>query len=156
MVRRQLTICFSFLIISFVGLGTAKGQSQESEKQKVTAEKKPSNFTGTVEVKMFTQANNPLNCSVGSVSFQPGTRTNWHKHAGGQILLITDGIAFYQERGGVKKILNKGELVSCPPNVEHWHGASTNGAMTHLAVGPNTDKGPVTWLEKVEEHVYLK
>lgn len=93
---------------------------------------------------------------MGSVSFQPGARTNWHKHPGGQILLITEGTAFYQERGGVKRILQKGDVVSCPPNLAHWHGASATSTMTHLAVGPNTDRGAVTWLEKVEDGVYLK
>ncbi|WP_316739040.1 cupin domain-containing protein [Pedobacter aquatilis] len=115
-----------------------------------------SNFTGKVSVKMLTSAENPLDCTMGNVSFQPGARTNWHKHPGGQILMITEGTAFYQERGKPKRLIRKGEVVTCLPNVEHWHGASKDSAMTHLAVGPNTDKGKVVWLEKVGDDVYQK
>lgn len=57
------------------------------------------NFTGTVWVNMVIQAEDGLNCSIGSVTFEPGARTKWHKHPGGQILLVTQGKGRYGEKG---------------------------------------------------------
>ena len=150
--RHVLLFTFTFV----VSLTLLHAQTKEAIAVDVPAAKKHSDFTGTVSVNMYTEGKNELNCTLGSVSFQPGARTNWHKHPGGQILLITEGTAFYQERGRAKRTIKKGESVSCLPNVEHCHGASAGMAMTHLAVGPNTDHGTVIWLEKVEDSVYLK
>ena len=146
-----------YILFFFFGLPVASlAQSENSSDVKKVAGKGESNFTGSVSVKMYTEPGNPLNCTMGRVSFQPMARTNWHKHPGGQMLLVTEGIAFYQERGGKKRVLHKGEAVTCSPNVEHWHGASPDGLMTHITVGPNTEKGAVIWLEKVVDEVYLK
>lgn len=152
LIKQIFLLLFSLLAV----LPRLSAQSKRVGKDQLLSEKKQSNFSGIVSVKMFTDPKNLLNCTIGSISFEAGARTNWHKHPGGQILMITEGTAFYQERGSRKRSIRKGEVVSCLPNVEHWHGASTTGPMTHLAVGPNTDRGAVTWLEKVEDKVYLK
>jgi 4-carboxymuconolactone decarboxylase len=91
---------------------------------------------------------------MGSVTFEPGARTNWHRHPSGQILVITDGTAYYQEKGKPKQTLSKGHVVKCPPGVTHWHGATRVGSMTHLAVSPNLNMGQVVWLEKVTDEEY--
>jgi len=114
------------------------------------------NFIGAVAVKMYTDAKTGLNCSVGSVSFEAGARSKWHKHPGGQMLMVTEGKGFYQERGKPKKVILKGDFISCLPNVEHWHGAADDSSMTHVAIGPNVDQGAVTWLEHVTDAVYLQ
>ncbi|WP_231424848.1 MULTISPECIES: cupin domain-containing protein [Pedobacter] len=130
--------------------------AQESGATSINSQKKQNNFTGIVSVKMHTESKNNLDCTLGTVSFEPGARTNWHKHTGGQILLITEGTAYYQERGSKKRILEKGESVTCSPNVAHWHGAAAKSKMTHVAVGPNSNRGAVVWLEKVNDSVYSK
>ncbi|MGE8527218.1 cupin domain-containing protein [Chryseobacterium rhizosphaerae] len=61
---------------------------------------------------------------MGNVTFEPGARTKWHLHPGGQIILVTGGVGFYQEKGQPKKILHKGDVIKCSPHVEHWHGTS--------------------------------
>lgn len=100
--------------------------------------------------------NDPQNSiTVGNVTFEPGARNRWHKHPGGQILLVTDGVGYYQERGEAKKILRKGDVIKCPPNVEHWHGASSDSHFSHLAIG-NIDKEAVIWLLPVTEAEYEK
>src|SRR5947207_1677756 len=71
--------------------------------------------------------------TVGSVSFDRKARTNWHTHPKGQILLVTDGEGFYQEKGQPARQIKKGDVVTIPENVEHWHGASANSPMTHIA-----------------------
>ena len=85
-----------------------------------------------------------INCGVAKVTFQPGARTIWHSHAGGQIIVVTSGTAWYQEKGKPKQILKSGEAVVAAPGAMHWHGASPDGAMSHTVATPNQDKGGVT------------
>jgi 4-carboxymuconolactone decarboxylase len=145
----------SFLAIFMTITTDAQDKNPKGKSGGNTETDAASHFTGNTSVKMYTDAKNGLDCSVGSVSFEPGARTNWHSHAGGQILLVTEGTAFYQEKGQAKQILHKGDIATCLPNVEHWHGASPDGRMTHTAIGPNADKGPVVWLGKVDDDIYL-
>lgn len=98
------------------------------------------NFTGIVWVNMVVQAQDQLDCVIGVVTFEPGARTNWHRHPGGQVLLVTEGKGHYQERGKAVRIIQKGEVVKCPPGVEHWHGASPDTKLTHIAVATNAEK----------------
>lgn len=112
------------------------------------------NFTGTAWVNMVIQAQNGMNCTVGIVSFEPGARSAWHKHPGGQILLVTEGKGWYQERGQPIRIMQKGDVVKCLPGVEHWHGATPDSGVTHIAIGPNVEKGSAVWLKKVTGEEY--
>ncbi len=81
-------------------------------------------FTGTVWVQPLIEPDSAFNIPVGYVTFEPGARSHWHSHAGGQALLAMGGIGYYQERGKPIQILRKGDAVKCPPNTPHWHGAS--------------------------------
>ncbi|MGG7437995.1 cupin domain-containing protein [Chryseobacterium arthrosphaerae] len=93
--------------------------------------------------------------SATVVTFEPGARPKWHLHPGGQIILVTDGIGYYQEKGQQKKILHKGDVIKCPPNVEHWHGASKDSYFVQVAVTDNKN-GSVIWLQPVTEEEYYK
>jgi len=118
-------------------------------------EKAPADyFAGTVWVSMLVPNDSRLNCQVGNVVFEPGARNSWHTHPGGQILIVTDGEGYYQERGKAIQIIRKGDVVNIPPDVEHWHGASPGSGLTHIAVNTNTQKGIVVWLEKVTDEEY--
>ncbi|HEX6431422.1 MAG TPA: carboxymuconolactone decarboxylase family protein [Niastella sp.] len=111
------------------------------------------NFTGTAWLQQMV-ANDSLNqTQVGNVTFEPGARTNWHVHPAGQILLVTGGIGYYQEKGSPKKILRKGDVVKCPPNVPHWHGASSDHEFIQIAI-TNSTKGLTVWQEPVTDEVY--
>ena len=112
------------------------------------------NFTGTAWHHPIVTRDSVFNTSMGSVTFEPGARTNWHRHASGQILVITDGTAYYQEKGKAKQTLSKGQVIKCPPGVTHWHGATRDSSMTHLAISPNLELGQVVWLEKVTDEAY--
>lgn len=111
-------------------------------------------FTGTVWVKMLVPNDDTFNCQIGNVVFEPGARNNWHKHPGGQILIGTDGIGYYQEKGKPIQLLHKGDVVKILPDVIHWHGASRGNEFTHLAINTNTQKGIVEWLERVTDDEY--
>ncbi|WP_132055347.1 (R)-mandelonitrile lyase [Pseudocnuella soli] len=112
------------------------------------------NFTGTAWVNMMVTTADGFNITVGSVTFEAGARTAWHRHPKGQILIITEGQGYYQERGQPKRIMQKGDVIKCPAGIEHWHGASHLNQVTHIAIGPNAEKGSAIWLEKVTDQDY--
>lgn len=112
------------------------------------------NFTGTVWLNYLSETDTIHNVNIGSVTFEPSARTNWHYHKGGQILLVTEGKGLYQEKGKPVEKINKGDVVKCQPNIEHWHGATSTDAMTHIAVGTNTNIGGAIWLGPVTDENY--
>src|SRR3954466_13885875 len=63
----------------------------------------PQNFTGSVVVTPLFAAMPERRTSGGHVSFEPGTRSAWHTHPGGQILIVTAGVGWVQESGGEKR-----------------------------------------------------
>lgn len=91
-------------------------------------------FTGTVYVQPLVPKNANNNFSVASVTFGPGARAFWHSHPAGQTILVTDGKGLYQEKGKTIRALSKGDVVLCDPDIEHWHGASPETAMTHIVI----------------------
>ncbi|HTE09966.1 MAG TPA: cupin domain-containing protein [Chitinophagaceae bacterium] len=118
-------------------------------------EKAPADyFTGTAWIKSLVPADDIFNTVIGNVVFEPGARNHWHTHPGGQILIATDGTGYYQEKGKPIQLLRKGDTVSIPPAVIHWHGASPDSAFTHIAVNTNTQKGIVEWLQSVTDEEY--
>jgi quercetin dioxygenase-like cupin family protein len=114
------------------------------------------NFTGDVWVKMLVYGDTIHNISAGNVTFDPGARTNWHVHPGGQILIVTDGKGFYQEKGKPARIIRKSDIVRIPPDTEHWHGAAPDSSLAHLAISTNLQLGGVTWLLPVSDEEYGK
>ena len=112
------------------------------------------NFTGTAWVYTLIEADSAFNIPVASVTFEPGARTKWHTHGGGQALIAIDGIGYYQEKGKPIQILRKGDSVKCPPNTQHWHGASPEVGFVQIAVTPNAKTGRVTWLQPVTDQEY--
>lgn len=112
-------------------------------------------FTGTAWVLPLVPDNNSLNVMVSSAFFEPGARNHWHTHPGGQVLIVTNGTGYYQEKGKSVKLLQKGDVVSILPGIEHWHGAAPGSEFTHLAINPDIHTGIVNWLEPVTEEEYL-
>lgn len=111
------------------------------------------NFTGGAWLKGLIEADSLNQTSVGSVTFEPGARTNWHSHPAGQIILALDGVGYYQEKGSPKIIVKKGDAVKCPPDVPHWHGASVDTKFIQVAI-TGREKGETVWLEPVTDEEY--
>ena len=111
-------------------------------------------FTGTVWIKNLVPADDTFNTQIGNVIFEPGARNNWHTHPGGQILIATDGIGYFQEKGKPVQLIRKGDVVKILPDTIHWHGASPESEFTHIAVNTNTQKGIVEWLQRVTDEEY--
>lgn len=111
-------------------------------------------FTGTPWVQILVPKDETGAYSIGSVTFEPGARTNWHTHPAGQILLVTDGDGFYQEKGKPARTLKKGDVINIPSGVEHWHGASKDHRLVHIAISNFKDESNVTWLSPVTDEEY--
>lgn len=111
-------------------------------------------FTGVAWLKMLLQPDEITNCAIGDVRFEAGCRNNWHTHPSNQILIVTEGIGYYQEEGSAIREIKVGEVVNVLPGIKHWHGATPNGKFAHLAISINTEKGVVEWLEPVTDEQY--
>jgi len=111
-------------------------------------------FTGEAWVQMLLANDAALHCQIGNVTFEAGARNNWHTHPGGQILIVTSGKGYYQEKGKPIQLIRAGETIAIPPAVVHWHGAAADSAMTHIAINPNTQTGIVEWLGRVTDEEY--
>ena len=112
------------------------------------------NFNGTVWVNRLLPADSNFNAPIANVIFEPAVRSKWHKHPGGQTLIGLDGLGYYQEKDKPLQILQKGDVVRCPPDVEHWHGASHDNWFVQLAITPEHPEGRVIWLHEVSEEAY--
>ena len=111
-------------------------------------------FAGTAWLERLGGHEGIFNCLIGNVTFEPGARNSWHKHPGGQILLVTGGVGCYQEKGQPVRMLQAGDVVEILPDVEHWHGASPDSWFAHLAVSTNLAKGGAEWLRPVTDEEY--
>ena len=112
------------------------------------------NFTGGARVEMLFEALDPSHASGGSVSFEPGARTAWHSHPRGQILIVTAGTGRVQRWGEPIEEIRAGDVVRIPAGQKHWHGASPQASMTHIAITEHRDGTAVQWMEKVSDEQY--
>ena len=112
-------------------------------------------FTGTSWLNLLVAKDETEKYAIGNVEFEAGSRTNWHTHPAGQILLVTQGKGIYQEKDKAPRQLNKGDVVIIPSHIEHWHGATNESSFTHIAVTNIIEKVNVEWLTPVSEEEYL-
>jgi quercetin dioxygenase-like cupin family protein len=112
-------------------------------------------FTGSVRIDTPFQGSAPARAGGAVVTFEPGARTAWHWHPLGQTLIVTSGCGWVQSEGGPKVEIRPGDVVWCPPNERHWHGATPTTAMTHVAIAEALDGKVVEWMEKVGDDQYL-
>lgn len=110
-------------------------------------------FTGQAYLASISN-NEALGTHISNVTFEPGCRNNWHSHTGGQLLLVTAGRGYYQEKGEPARELRPGDVVEIPADVVHWHGAAPDSWFSHLAVECNPAANVNTWLEPVGDAEY--
>lgn len=122
-----------------------------------TVKNPPDRFTGDVWLDAIASPRDEgQRMVVAKVRFAPGARTAWHSHRNGQTLHVTEGVAFMQSRGGDIIEVHAGQTVYAAPGEEHWHGASPDRYMEHLAMLENGDDPATTttWLEHVTDAEY--
>lgn len=111
------------------------------------------NFTGAAWLHMLSEQPE-YDCSVYNVTFAPGTRNYWHTHSIGQILLCTEGVGYYQEKGKTAQQLHTGDVVQIPASTVHWHGAAPDSRFTHVGITPKVNENKVEWLGEVTDEEY--
>ena len=117
----------------------------------------PDIFSNTVWVKMLhADADKTFDTQVYNVEFEPAARTYWHSHPGGQILMVTVGHGYYQEKGKPARWLQKGDVVAIPPDVVHWHGAAPAERFVHIGLSTQIHLGPAAWLGPVTDPEYTE
>ena len=155
---RSLVVLFLFGILAFSCTRQSQsGQAAQAEPQepiftkgeKITND----NFTGTAWLNNLVYVDSVNQNAVGCVTFEPGARTKWHTHPAGQIILALDGIGYYQEKGSPKVIVKKGDVVKCPADVPHWHGASVDTEFVQVAI-TGRENGETVWMEEVTDEEY--
>jgi quercetin dioxygenase-like cupin family protein len=112
-------------------------------------------FTGTVRVDPLFSAPEPARVAGAHVTFEPGARTAWHTHPLGQTLIVTSGRGRLQRWDGLIEEIHPGDVIWFAPGEKHWHGASPQTAMTHIAIQERLDGKAVEWLEKVSDSQYV-
>ncbi|QEC79237.1 cupin domain-containing protein [Mucilaginibacter ginsenosidivorax] len=112
------------------------------------------NHTGTVWLTELNKADSTIDINVANATFAAGAKLDWHIHPAGQILMITEGTGYYQEKGKPIRIVHKGDVINCDPGVAHWHGASPNSLFTYIAVSTNSAKNKTIWLQRVTDAEY--
>lgn len=82
--------------------------------------------------------------------FPAGSRSNWHSHSSGQLLMVEEGTGRTQVRGGPIEEMGPGQPWWTEAGVEHWHGAAPDEDVVQLTIYG----GDPTWLEPVTDDVY--
>ncbi|WP_179038433.1 (R)-mandelonitrile lyase [Limnobaculum xujianqingii] len=113
-------------------------------------------FTGKVRIDAPFQGTEPARIGGATVTFEPGARTAWHTHPLGQTLIVTQGRGWVQEWGSEIREINQGDIVWIPEGVKHWHGATPDTAMTHIAIAESLNGSVVEWMEQVTHQQYSK
>ena len=143
------------LIILGVGLFfTSVTQAQTGERTFPKGELSTAkNHTGNIWLSELNVGDSTFDPGIAQAVYDPGAKLDWHIHPGGQVLLITEGTGYYQEKGKPIQIVHKGDVIKCPAGVEHWHAAAPNSSFAYIAVTP-TQKGKTIWLKPVSDEEY--
>ena len=112
-------------------------------------------FTGSVRIDPLFSAPEPARAAGALVTFEPGSRTHWHTHPFGQTLIVTAGCGWAQRAGGPIETIHPGDVITFAADEKHWHGATANTAMSHIAIQEKLNGSPVDWLEPVTDAHYL-
>jgi quercetin dioxygenase-like cupin family protein len=112
-------------------------------------------FTGRVTLRGQFSRDEPSRLTGAIVTFEPGARTAWHSHPLGQTLIVLEGVGWTQVEDGPIQEFAAGDIVLCPRDQRHWHGATPESSMSHVAIQEALDATNVTWMDKVTDTEYL-
>lgn len=160
--KLTLILTISMLCASVVYAGSEKASDQGKDSQQVYRAGSQKSFKGTeklftgdVQVDLLFPSNDTAHYSGAYVTFQPGARTAWHLHPAGQHMVVVSGVGLTGTRDGKIVKIKTGDSVWCPPDIDHWHGATPDSPMKHLVLTGVRDGKNVIWKEKVTDEQYL-
>ncbi|MWB94142.1 cupin domain-containing protein [Flavobacterium sp. GA093] len=111
-------------------------------------------MTGDVSYKKQTSIIHPDNTVVKEVVFEPGSRCNWHINPSLQLFVVTAGVGYFQEKGQPIQLIQKDQVLTILPGIEHWYGATPFSRFSHISIITEIDKGKGIWLESVTDEEY--
>jgi len=141
------------LLILFFAASVATVNAQDSSTFPKGEISNTDNHTGQIWLNELSMGDSVFTNSIALATYAAGAKLDWHIHPAGQILLITEGTGYYQEKGKATRIIHKGDIIKCLPGVAHWHGASPKTSFAYIAVTPVT-KGKTIWLQRVTDEEY--
>jgi quercetin dioxygenase-like cupin family protein len=109
-------------------------------------------YIGEAWLNSVIQADAEINYNITKATFRANSTLDWHKHSTPQVLIVVEGVGFYQERGKEAVIIKKGDVIRCNKDIEHWHTSSKENAVTYLAIYGGAQ--PTTWTEKLTQEYY--
>ncbi|RDY60667.1 cupin domain-containing protein [Flagellimonas nanhaiensis] len=92
-----------------------------------------------------------LDYNITQATFSPNATLDWHKHSTPQVLIVIEGIGYYQERGKDPIIIREGDVIKCEKDIEHWHTSSIENKVSYIAIYGNS---PTIWTEKLSREYY--
>jgi quercetin dioxygenase-like cupin family protein len=114
--------------------------------------KVPNNhYIGEAWLNSLFRADDDLNYNITKATFKANSTLNWHKHASPQVIIVVDGIGYYQERGKEPILMKVGDVIKCEKDTEHWHSSSKDSLVTYLAL---YGKQPTVWTEVLTQEDY--
>lgn len=113
-----------------------------------------STFTGSVITQNFVKPDDNSRYSGTIVTFAPGARTFWHTHPAGQRLIVIEGEGLVGTADGTAQRIKAGDIVWCPAQIKHFHAATKDSKMRHIALTNEKDGKTVEWLEEVSDSQY--
>lgn len=154
---------FTLLSLAFAGAFTAQALASDPAATTTTypagsqaSVKGPEQFfTRDARIDPLFPSNETAHYSGAYVTFEPGARSAWHRHPAGQHIIVTSGVGLTGTADGKIDEIKAGDVIWCPPGVDHWHGAAPTTAMTHLVITGSKDGKNVIWKDKVTDEQYL-
>jgi quercetin dioxygenase-like cupin family protein len=102
-------------------------------------------FTGPVSIQLLLTDETAKQLGILMVRFRKGVRNKFHSHSTDQVLFVTSGkgvVATEQEQVEIRP----GDVIHIPAGEKHWHGATEDSEMSHLAI--EAAGGELTQIEK--------
>ncbi|RMB59458.1 cupin domain-containing protein [Dokdonia sinensis] len=109
-------------------------------------------YIGEAWLNRILQEGDDLPYNLVKATFKANSTLDWHKHGTAQVLIIVEGIGYYQEKGKEPYLMKTGDIIKCPKNTEHWHSSSTDNDVTYLAL--YSGEIPTEWTQVVTQEYY--
>ena len=140
-----------FLVLS-ISLGVSAQDSDYSVSSYLDEGFKAPNthYIGEAWLNRLLQADDDLTYNITKATFKANSTLDWHKHGTVQVLIVTAGTGYYQEKGKQPIVIKEGDVIRCSANTEHWHASSKEQDVTYLAIY----KGETEWTNVLTQEAY--
>lgn len=106
---------------------------------------------GDAWLNFLIEADDDFDQNITQATFSPNSTLDWHKHTTPQVIIVIEGVGYYQERGKEPVIIKKGDVIKCEKDTEHWHTSSADNSVSYIAI---YGKEPTIWTEKLTREYY--